>query len=202
MKEKILHQLFKKINKNDVISVIYYGNTQGVDIDLCIITNAPSIYEKRKINKLDLTIFNEQYFIYLTQLLDPLTSEPILTGKEIYGDRLNHYLQIINNVKPSEKAIKHLHDFSNQIFIASKKLYRDHTYHDSITNILFCLSYLAYADYYITENKVILFKDLIAINNNTLLTEVFSYIKSKVTCDKEKINYFITETEIMRKRLT
>lgn len=199
MKEKMLKQLFRIINKKDVISVIYYGNTNGDDIDLCVITNTLPIYEKKEVNKLDITIFNEPYFIYLIQLLDPLTSEPILTGQEIYGSNLKRYIKFLKKTKISKKTIEHLYDFSNQIFKASKKLYYEHKYHHSINNILFCLSYLAYANYYVSEKKVILFKELISNNNNTLLTEAYFYLKSNVVHQKERINYFITKTEMILK---
>jgi len=194
MEKQIIQKLFKQINKKHIISIIYYGNNKGKDIDLCVIVNTSMTYDKIEKNNMDLTIFNEKYFIYLAQLLDPLTTEPILTGKEIYGNRLKYYSNIIKNVKPSVDTIKHLYDFSIQIFIAGKNLYYKNKYQSSMENLYFSLSYIAYANYYSYANKVILFKELMNINHDSILSEVKYYVKQKNKLNKDKINYFINTT--------
>jgi hypothetical protein len=196
MKKNILNKVFKIINKDNIISIIYYGNRKGHDIDLCIIVNTPINYQKKTVDELDITIFNEKYFLYLTGLLDPLVTEPVLTGSVVYGKSIGNYRTTILNSTPSKNVINHLCEYANLIFEAAKKLYLEKKYIDSMTNILFCLSYITYANYYKQATKVILFQDLISINRKSLLNRAFTFTKKRKIKIK-KLAWFIPETEFI-----
>ena len=196
MKKNILNMLFSRIDNNNVYSVIHYGNRNESDIDLCIIINAPVQYQKTSIAELDITIFSHDYFDYLISMWNPLVTEPVLNGEVIYGASIDNYRRMILSREPNQKIIEHLHDFAQQISRAAMNLRKEKKYHDSLINIMFTLSFLAYANYYKDSKRPILFKDLLLINRASLLNKVYASVKSK-NFQAVRTKNFALKTELL-----
>ena len=55
MTEYILNTVFSIFGKNNIVSIIYYGNKQGRDVDIFIILVGNVEYNCLKYNNLDIT---------------------------------------------------------------------------------------------------------------------------------------------------
>jgi len=103
---ELLHQVFNDMFKN-IQMVIHYGSKKEYsDIDLLIIgQNLHPVHTQY----LDINTFSFTQFIELAKLYDITVTDPIFTGKVIYGDRifLERLKQNLLNYQISESAIEY-----------------------------------------------------------------------------------------------
>ena len=87
-KEKIVEEVKKRVNLEDIKFLIWFGTQLGEDIDLLIVL-------KRKIKvrlcesskpELDILMIDNSEFIRRLKLLDPAITDPLITGFVLLGN--------------------------------------------------------------------------------------------------------------------
>jgi len=85
--QQILNRLFTLFEKKSVLLVIQFGNKNGSDIDIFVLLKNDSQYGNTSLGKLDITHIGIVWIEKLTLGLDPILTEPFITGEVIFGDK-------------------------------------------------------------------------------------------------------------------
>lgn len=190
MNTDFLDSLFEVINKDLVILVNHYGNKDGNDVNLFVVTNDDTYCKQKKEGLLSIRIVGGSYFHRLISVFDPVITEPILTGEVVYGDDVNGEKKYLASLVSNKNTLKHLLDNSEIRFMGAEECLRDGELKEAMVNMVFCLSYLEFARYYKTKKEVISFKELLAKNSKSLLAEVHRRLKGKSISHEETFAFF------------
>lgn len=168
--------------------IISYGSPHGLDKDYFAIFNQSSIpYEYTMVITGD-DIYPETLYQFKRGLLlfDPLYTEPVLTGKVIYGQD-QFYINLKHrflSIKSSSKAVKYLID-RGKICIDSAEYYLKLYKNDrclfnsifSLLNMSYCASYIIFADYYSTPNSAISLSNVLNNCSDNKIKDIYALYK-------------------------
>lgn len=178
MCETILERLYKLFDKRNILSAIHYGNLEGNDIDILVIVKSDIYYDRIENEDLDLTVVGIKYLEYLLSVFDPIVVEPFLTGKTVCGENFLQAKEYLLNISSNKQTVEHHMNFANEIYKTVDVYINCNKLKYAIANIVFCLSYIRFAQYYSTSKKVITFKKLIKLNQDSLLIDTYQHMKS------------------------
>ncbi len=186
-----------------LVAVIFGNYPYGADIDiLCLTENEPS-QERSNVGILDLLNLSVEKASYLIELLDPIITELILTGKYFLGDRSiwDNLTDKLHNVCDIDIAISHLLRESSKWYIIAYDQFMAHQYKESrdlikwsIINGAYASSYLHFAKYYAKSSY-----EPIDLRH---LIEIFPALRMTMNCvEKIKIKGTEIETSMAREVL-
>jgi hypothetical protein len=196
--KKILEHLFGILDRKRIFSVILYGNRKGRDIDLFIIAVSEKHYERIANGKLDLTIIEKGQLHHLISCLNPLVTEPVLTGQVIWGDPLLYEKEMLNKTKASILVENHLLESSFRILKEAEASLAKNNVKDALVNLSFSISFFYYSLYYAKHDEVITFRKLLTEYPNSVLSESYLALKgghlglNDVNCMVEKTKELLT----------
>jgi len=180
----ILKNLFMVIDRKNVKSVIWYGNRGGRDIDLLVITNKPSQKEYvRDWRNLDARILTRQEMMVGIDVMDPLATEPLITGREIYGDTNEFWKQYRKaemewdnfnmNYRLNYLVIRAgiYYDWANEHWLVG-------AYKECALTLSFAQSHLDYISYFKRFSRTTYLQNLLMINKDPLLEKTIKLAKS------------------------
>jgi len=192
-KKWILERLFSVFPEKMVKFIIWYGNRDGRDIDLFIVSTKLLInYGVTRKFPLDVVYMSESFFKESIKNLDPMAIDPILTGKLIYGKNIGNLKTEIRKIQPTEKTRKYLLERAKTFFEWTKHYYRNNNLKETLTGIQFTLTYVYFVKYYQNNSKIISFTDLLKIYKNTTLEESLFVLKKGLF---NEINRLLLETK-------
>lgn len=206
----ILQNLFMVIDQKKIKSVIWYGKRNGRDVDLLVITNTP-VECLRDWQNLDVHIFTRQEMMVGLDIMDPLATEPLLTGQEIYGETGEFWKQYRKS--EMEWDTFNMHCRLNYLIIRAAVCYdwaNEHwmvgAHKECAQTLSFAQSYLDYISYFKRFSRTTNLKNLLMINRDPLLGKTLRLAKSKpgqFTKEKlqEELAKYISKTGWRLKRM-
>lgn len=190
---------------DDLVLVMHYGSKKpGRDIDLLALYFNNPFQNEVKIGMLDVLALSVKQAKDLLECFDPIVIEPLLKGKVVY-DREEFYsemIKAIESLEPDHSAIRHLllqSLSSYQYTINCLKMDQlDNSIYHACVNLGYATSYLGYAKYYSSNNKLINLDDLM----ESIPCE-FKMVKQKLEqmkhqrhpIDKQKVEELLIEYE-------
>lgn len=194
MIEYILKNIFSIFGKENVNLIIFYGNEQGKDIDVFVVIAGESEYNCTQQGRFDITYVGEKWLTEMIEFFDPLLTEPILTGKTIYGNS-SHIKNALSKIRPSRNMINYL---KNKAFLYFQWAYA-HCCNNDLTYasdcIRFSLGFYYFALYYQCNDEIITYSDLTDkfINEYQMIETAKKMANNKKELTLEKVWQVLTE---------
>lgn len=183
-KEYTLNKIFEIFNKSKVILVILFGNRNGSDTDIFLLLDDDSIYNNTIIEDIDITHIGIRWTDGLMKNLDPILTEPLLTGEVIFGD-LDVFENLKTKIKHSNRAPIHLYQSAVLFYEWTLNFINHGEYKKALINISFIYSYLMFSKEYATSDKILTYQDI--SNKHPILKETKNLIKKHDSVTKEEI---------------
>lgn len=160
MEKDKLNNIFALTDKNRVESITHYGNKNGEDIDVFLIAKGDTEYSCLQHIDLDITFVGSSHLQEMISGLDPLLTEPILTGRTIYG-QTQEILRKIKQTPPTLKTTEYLENKSF-IFMEWAKIHLVYgNLREACDCARFSASFCCFAEYYKKNKKIVTFSELI-----------------------------------------
>jgi hypothetical protein len=195
----ILPVLFSVIPMEQIESVTWYGNRRGKDTDLFVVLKDNNDrYGGVFYEQLDIAFLSRSLVPTLIGNLDPLITEPLLTGKVLFGS--------IDKDKESLIATRVHNEVSSYLLERAEFLYElavNAAYNGKFSNTLnilnFVYSYSLYAFRYWSGNDIVLFKDILSSKDGMWIREFRYKFKNCKHIQESEVRKAFTDT---RKMLT
>jgi len=162
-------------------TAIWYGNKKGQDIDVFIILKNNIQYNCFQYKEFDISYINETKIIKMLSNFDPLITEPILTGQEIYGEYLSVLKKKLLSIKADENIVEYLMNRAKEFYNWSEKHLATNENKKAIITLTFVISFINFANYYKHHEHVITFKELNKKFPDNLLSEIMALLKNRIT---------------------
>lgn len=195
MIEYILTYIFSIFNKKNVRLVIYYGNKQGKDIDVFVVVAGESEYNCIHQGHFDVTYIGEKWLKSMINHLDPLLTEPVLTGDVLYGS-VGYIKDNLSNVDPSKKVVNYLtnktlqyHEWANAHFQNGDLVY-------ACDCARFSLGFYCFATHYQNCTRITTFSTVLNESNDkrALIKKITTMAKNKEKLTFVNVKYILTKT--------
>lgn len=147
--EGLVKGLYKEAFKN-ISLILIYGSLER-DIDLLIVNNAARTINftcwKIQSTLLDIIELSESKLIGKLKFLDPVYTEPVLTGESCFGDPqlFTKLKETIHQAKPNRKVLLYLFNEGMMLFNCALSMLSMWLYENNVEALeKSCLSYLAF----------------------------------------------------------
>lgn len=179
------------LDEKDIESIIWYGNKSGKDVDLFVILNKQHDYFCEKDGRLDIIVIGEECLLKMLKKLEPIATEPILTGSVIFGkDGINEYREFVESIETNQTIVKHLFQLACTFYKWAVDWWKKGVYRNTINNLEFVASYAYFSRYYKAHKRVVTYKELRETLNEFELNTIKLF---------DKDNYNITSEEMRHK---
>lgn len=136
-----------------ILSIIYGSLKPSSDIDVLNILPGNKHYSCIQNGPFDIIEVGFDNFIGELYHFDPLYTEPVLTGKLIWGSHLQHfYLQdMLLSRKPDAEAVRFLEGKGKWLYEGTMQMLKiapKSKYKDIASNLMFAASYASFANIY------------------------------------------------------
>ena len=140
---------------NELRLLVQYGSgLPGRDIDLLAVYDTEGTRTECILGRLDVLVLSERRLEALVTRLDPLVTEPVLTGRVLVDehDQFDSFAQHLREASPTPEVYRHLltqahHSYSNSLGYLASEETSLHS-HLSVLNLTFAISYLGFAHHY------------------------------------------------------
>ena len=195
MKNDLIREVRKAVHPMKISTIILYGNREGRDRDILIVSSNDVFIERIVSGLLDIVVVGEKYLLDLVRLFDPIVVEPILEGEVLSGKKVWEIKKNILRLISTNSSVAHLDAFSRHILEGAIYFFEKGDYEKSINNVLFSLSYKELSRYYVGGKKAITFKEILILRRETLLSECYLYIKSEKCYLSEDVEKFLEKAK-------
>ncbi|MFA6430321.1 MAG: hypothetical protein WC229_02440 [Candidatus Paceibacterota bacterium] len=197
--DKILPVLFSVIPMEQIESVTWYGNRKGKDTDLFVVLkDNDDKYGGFFYEQLDIAFLSRSLVSPLIENLDPLITEPLLTGEGIFGS-IDQDRESLLATRVHNKVPMYLLKRAETFYEWATSAAYDGRFPNALNILNFVYSYSLYAFRYWGGNDVVLFKDILSSKDGLWIREFrYKYKNSKHIHESEVLKAF-TDT---RKMLT
>lgn len=209
-KERIIQWVSERINLEHIKFLIWYGNLIGNDIDLMAVLERETRVRLYEPSKLDILTIGKGEFERRLKLLDPVTTEPVITGFLVMGDEAEFSelrSDAVLSLSLSAEAIKFLKRRARERLRNAQvrlQVYEQKGDRDSLisylTHLSFACSYHDFAGYYGDDPKFlpITFKHLLVLDGKPVLKEVMGIleeVKSGKECGENQLVGLFEKTQ-------
>lgn len=191
-KEKILEKVSEDFDLDNCILVILFGNRNGADTDLFILLNDDSKYYNTSIENLDITHMGIKWLDSFLIGLDPLITEPILTGEVIKGNTF-FFEETKRKIKHNDQVPFYLYQRAILIYEWTLNLIEEEKYKEALINISFIHSYLMFLKEYLRSDKILTFQEI--CNKYPVVVSAKKRIKNHSSISAEFISCLLIELE-------
>lgn len=174
-------------------SIIWYGNHEGEDVNLLVIMQGDEYQAARwgEKQELDVVIIGEQRFSYMASCLDPIATEAILRGEEIYGEKQACYRKMLSFARPVPVAINYLMGSADFFINDARILLKGEETRDVLITLSFAVSYILFVCHYVRSRKIISFAEILSKPNSVLLEKIRERMKDPRHITKqEALSFF------------
>lgn len=158
-KKEILLTLFKQFNETEIVLVILFGNRGGLDVDIFVLLMGTVTYGNISIGNLDVSYVGSYWLENLIYNLDPIITEPIMTGEVLYGDQ-----SFIDKTKLRFRVKDcvpiYLYRNARLFYDWTRSFVEEGQLKKALINISFVYSYLMFARDYQNIKNVLTYKEL------------------------------------------
>ena len=197
----------EKLNSryNNLVFLIHFGskNPEG-DVDLCaVLKDNTKLDEYKDSRTIDMPQYNYSDFIRRMKLFDIVITQPLLTGKLIYGDKYEFEILIkkLKKHNPTQESVIYLQEKSRWCFNCATECFNQDETHIGelglmLNNLSYALSYNEFANRYKLGASVLTLDQI----ENNLLNKIRWHMKL-IESRREKINKTKEFIEIIRKKI-
>lgn len=168
--DSITKLLGSDIFEENTFLLKYGKNELKSDIDLCLLIPDAQSVNNFTFGKLDLLVINMSLCLDLIVKLDPIVTEPLLTGNLIMGNE-NDFLSIkqkLIDTKPNDEAVRHLVLRTFETLLSAETFFNyylnDNNLENlkkSFNNLAFSISYASFAKHYNSKERISTLDELI-----------------------------------------
>lgn len=177
-KKQVLDKVFLLFPRKTVKTIIHYGNRGGKDVDLFIVLHYTFVeYGVMRKFPLDIVYMRESFFKKALKNFDPMATDPILTGRVIYGGDISDLKKQLKRTRPTIKTTKYLLERAKTFLEWTKHYHRNNNFKETLMGIQFTLTYVYLAVQYQKKPKIITFAELLKIYGKTLIQKSFIALK-------------------------
>jgi len=188
MSLEIINNVLNLLKQNNLILLIQYGSSlddpeNANDIDLfAICSNNKISVQNLVFGPLDLVIIGKEEFEFFLSKLDPaFATEPILTGKFLFGD-LEYFKSLRKQVIGSsadKDVVSYLFRRSILEYLNAINFLNEKRYLLSLESLSFSVSYSIFSSWYYYRRKPIRWKELCerCTRTKAIIREVQDYLK-------------------------
>ena len=187
---------------NDLVFLIHFGSSNPEsDIDLCAVLNDNVNVDEYNPKIIDFSQFNYSDFLNKIKLFDIPITQPLLTGRLVYGNK-NKFNELKNNLIKQDitnEALNYMIEKSNWCFNYAVNCFNKKcsNYLDlTLNNLTYAISYNNFRDRYKDGKRIVKFSDL----NDELLLRLRNYQKlgekGELILGKDRVKEFIKEVKI------
>lgn len=190
-KKEIVQEVKEQINPGYIKYLVWYGNLVGNDINVMAVIDKRArvrLYESPK-SKLDILTIGKDEFRRRLRMLDPIITEPLITGFRLLGDETEFSLlrsKIFLSLPFSNKAFPFLKEKARERLKNAKELLQNSGQEDGdnllpcLVNLSWACSYFEFAEYYGDSPRFvpITFAHLLAQDGESILGEVMGALKA------------------------
>jgi len=162
--------LLETVLPSDGFAVLYGSCKPDADIDVLLVQQSPPVAPSLLLGRLDIVVLDIREANNLAENLDPLITEPLLTGNIIHGksDLFRDLKNLVEESAPSSTGIKHLTRRCFEELCATERILlewdtqQNEVCRWAFQNLSYSISYGSLARYYGSANaRVSTLKDLI-----------------------------------------
>ena len=108
--QEIVLRVTERISPKDIVFIIRYGNRKGRDIDLLAVVENSIETRPYQVAQFDISEMRERDYKRKLKLLDPIVTEPVLTGSLLLGnkERFTKIRKDLLKTHPIEEGIEFL----------------------------------------------------------------------------------------------
>lgn len=135
--------------------IIYGSRRPGRDRDILVVQNHTPPVPTVVLGRLDLLIFQREYFASALSFFDPVAVEPVLTGELLFGDQrvLDEWRTQVRTGRPGKESVKYLAARALAELAASRQIFDSHDGEGehlnwSFQNLSFSIAYASFATRY------------------------------------------------------
>lgn len=200
-KSGILSMLEPITSGKGIKSILWYGNRRGRDIDLLVVYGGDDYYPVKwgKEGEVDALFLGEKLLLKMISRLDPVATEAITKGVEIYGKEQGRYRELLSKVRTNPATINYLAKYAERLFSTVGPLLKMGNNRDALTTLSFSLSYVLFARNYIKGGKVVSFEEIVKQPESGVLRKMRKKIRALNPPTRREVKKFFRMT---RKALT
>ena len=177
--KEILSHLFSVIPKEQIVFIIWYGNKKGEDVDLFVVLKGNVHFGSLSNIPLDVGYIGIAWIPMMIKYLDPIITEPLLTGDVIYGQVGQKEYYLLRQKIDADSSI-YLLQCAEIFYEWAVKLAFENKLRESLFTLTFVHSYILYAFKYWSDNKIVTFKDLLHSDDGLLIMKNRKKAKQKL----------------------
>lgn len=187
-KDAIINKVRSNLSGTELEIVILYGSRiLRHDIDILAILRSSSKYENVKDPPLDIIVIGMPQFRMLIPVLDPLATEPLLTGSPLLGNIAPFYA-MLRSTESTMSATKHI--------ITCSVLFLKWA-HDNLAanrpakccnSCAFAAAYAAFAQFYCKTSSTTTLYNLLSLPENSQVVDILWEAKQISTCSFEALD--------------
>lgn len=150
-----LRETLARITPQDIISAIRYGNRGGRDDDIFLIVRGGNAYESHQHGALDVTLVGEDWLPSMLTRLDPIVTEPILTGDALFGEPIDRWITQLQATRADENTVDYLL-FHARLFLEwAAQCAKEDRLPEALENVSFAAGFSAFGVYYQTHTQAV-----------------------------------------------
>ena len=171
------------LDMHNVVTAIHYGNRNGRDDDVFLITYGSRTFSSAVHGRLDIAAVGETWVPCMVSNLDPQITEPLLGGRVIFGSQADEWTARLARTRPDEETADYL-AFHSRMFLEWARLCADEgRFNDALENLGFAASFAAFNVYYQTHPRAVRLKHLMRYWKHpalALLRQIRGTIKEEI----------------------
>jgi len=159
MTENILNIVFSVFGKENILTVIHYGNKNGRDIDVFVVLSGEIECDCVFHGKMDIAFVGGSWVKKMIDCFDPRLTEPVLTGEFIYGEQ-----KIVERVRrriKTKETVEYLREKAFQFLEWGMIYFQNGDLPLACDCIRFSVSFHLFARHYKKSERVVVFSFLI-----------------------------------------
>jgi hypothetical protein len=176
--KKVLQSLLKVVPEEQIKFAVWFGNRGGKDHDVFVVIKGNYQYGSFVEGPLDISYVGEVWVPMMVKHLDPMVTEPLMTGVIIYGQAWK-YLFELSDVKVDEDVPIYLLQCAEIFYELAVQLSFEGRLREAVLTLGFVYSYALYAFSYCTCNNLVMFKDLLSCDGGRWISQNREMIKNR-----------------------
>ena len=180
-----LRRLLGEHYLRQTVHVVLYGSRKPErDIDIVVVQSEKARGPTLTVGRLDLFVIERKQFTALLSLLDPVITEPLLTGELLFGNSASWELlqKKTRGVAPNRAAEEHATRRSFEEYLIADQLWQQYqtdaapeTLRWCLQNLSFSISYASFARHYASAEAQVLSWAQLRTLGKALLPEFWSF---------------------------
>ena len=190
----ILKSIFTLMGKRKVVLVIYYGNkTNSNKMDLFVVLDNDCQYNCMDWKDLDITYIGFKHLHEMIDHLDPILTEPLLTGEIIYSTILTGFDKSILDDVDFAPVAPYLRQKALKFLNWAQTHYSNNNCKSAAESARFALGFYYFSNYYKVNNQITTFAELMKELDCPVLKSLTAVAKEEIMLPYAQVGKLLAE---------